>query len=200
MTTIAAALAGQPPGEGARLRRPIANAPDRAIGTPAASATSWQNALLASIRAAAALGPKTAIPAASSASATPAASGASGPMTTSSAATSRRGGDDRGDRRADRRPPGAARGARRRWRRCRAPRTTLFTPGSTLSRQAQGVLAAAAAHDEDARRHHEATATHAGIPCRRRIGRQARSIVWVRSGPTDTSTIGTPAWLSIAVT
>ena len=33
-----------------------------------------------------------------------------------------------------------------------------------------------------------------------RIGRQARSIVWVRSGPTETSTIGTPASSSSAVT
>ena len=48
-------------------------------------------------------------------------------------------------------------------------------------------------------RHHEATA-HATIPGRFRIGRQARSIVWVRSGPTDTSTIGTRAYSSIAVT
>ena len=33
-----------------------------------------------------------------------------------------------------------------------------------------------------------------------RIGRHARSIVWVRSGPTDTSTIGAPACSSSAVT
>ncbi len=60
-----------------------------AIRTPAASATSWQNALELSIRAAARVGPKTAIPASPSASAIPAASGASGPMTTSSAASAR---------------------------------------------------------------------------------------------------------------
>ena len=61
------------------------------------------------------------------------------------------------------------------------------------------VLAPAAADDEDPGRHDEATA-HATIPGRFRIGRQARSIVWVRSGPTDTSTIGTRAYSSIAVT
>ncbi len=38
------------------------------------------------------------------------------------------------------------------------------------------------------------------MPGRLRIGRQARSIVWVRSGPTDTSTIGTPACSSMALT
>ena len=61
------------------------------------------------------------------------------------------------------------------------------------------VLAPAAADDEDPGRHDQATA-HATIPGRLRIGRQARSIVWVRSGPTDTSTIGTRAYSSIAVT
>ncbi len=65
------------------------NVPARAIRTPAALAISWQNALLDSIRAAAADGPKTANPASRSASATPAASGASGPTTTSSAAQAR---------------------------------------------------------------------------------------------------------------
>ena len=39
-----------------------------------------------------------------------------------------------------------------------------------------------------------------GAAGRLRIGRQARSIVWVRSGPTETSTIGTPACASSAVT
>jgi hypothetical protein len=34
---------------------------------------------------------------------------------------------------------------------------------------------------------------HAPATTRWRIGRHARSIVWVRSGPTDTSTIGAPA-------
>ena len=64
----------------------------------------------------------------------------------------------------------------------------------------QGVFAAAAPDDEDAGRHHEAPGAHAGIPGRWRMGRQARSIVCVRSGPTDTSTIGTPACCSMAVT
>ncbi len=59
------------------------------MGTPAASATSWQKALLVSMRAAAALGPNTGIFEAVRASATPAASGASGPITTSSAAMAR---------------------------------------------------------------------------------------------------------------
>ena len=53
------------------------NTPQRAIGTPAAAAMSWQNALDDSIRAAARDGPKTANPASARASATPAASGAS---------------------------------------------------------------------------------------------------------------------------
>ena len=61
----------------------------------------------------------------------------------------------------------------------------------------QRVLAPAAPDDHDAGRHHEA---HAGSPARLRIGRHARSMVWVRSGPTDTRTIGTPAWLSMAET
>ena len=58
----------------------------------------------------------------------------------------------------------------------------------------EGVLAAAAADDEDPGRHDEARGAHdRAIPPRWRIGRQARSIVWVRSGPTETRTIGTPA-------
>ena len=64
----------------------------------------------------------------------------------------------------------------------------------------QGVLATTAAHDQDPGRHREAPGAHAGIPGRWRIGRHARSIVWVRSGPTDTSTTGTPAWASMADT
>ena len=51
--------------------------------------TSLANALLPSSRAAAADGPKQAMPAARTASATPATSGASGPTTTRSASTSR---------------------------------------------------------------------------------------------------------------
>ena len=67
---------------------------DRAVGTPAAAITSLANALLPSIRAAAADGPKQAIPAAVTASATPATSGASGPMTTRLAPSSLRQGGD----------------------------------------------------------------------------------------------------------
>ncbi len=61
----------------------------------------------------------------------------------------------------------------------------------------QRVLAPATPDDHDAGRHHEA---HAGRLTRLRIGRHARSIVCVRSGPTDTRTIGTPAWVSMAET
>ena len=60
----------------------------RAVGTPAAAITSLANAFEPSIRAAAALGPKQAIPAARTASAAPATSGTSGPITTRSARTS----------------------------------------------------------------------------------------------------------------
>ena len=56
-----------------------------AVGTPAAAMTSLAKAFEPSIRAAAALGPKQAIPAARTASATPATSGTSGPITTRSA-------------------------------------------------------------------------------------------------------------------
>src|SRR3954471_11627564 len=56
----------------------------------------------------------------------------------------------------------------------------------------KSMLSPPAADDEDS--HQTATAG------RWRIGRQARSIVWERSGPTDTSTIGTPASSSSAVT
>ena len=44
------------------------------------------------------------------------------------------------------------------------------------------------------------SAAYAGVGGRWRIGRQARSMVWVRSGPTETNTIGTPACSSSAVT
>ena len=47
---------------GPSIGSPALDARDRAIGTPAAAAISWQNALLVSIRAAAAVGPKTAMP------------------------------------------------------------------------------------------------------------------------------------------
>ena len=75
--------------ERARRRHAVSNARPSAIRTPAAAAISWQNALLDSMRAAAAVGPNDGDPAASSASATPAASGASGPMTASSTASRR---------------------------------------------------------------------------------------------------------------
>ena len=59
------------------------------------------------------------------------------------------------------------------------------------------MLAGAAPDDEDPGRHDQA---HADNPGRLRIGRHARSIVCVRSGPTDTRTIGTPACASMADT
>src|SRR4051794_3336907 len=58
---------------------------DRAVGTPAAPITSLANAFDPSSRAAAADGPKQAMPAARTASPAPATSGPSGPMTTRSA-------------------------------------------------------------------------------------------------------------------
>ena len=61
----------------------------RAVGTPAARMTSFANCFDPSIRAASALGPKTAMPPRRSRSATPATSGASGPTTTRSTSTSR---------------------------------------------------------------------------------------------------------------
>ncbi len=110
------------------------NVAARAIATPAASATSWQNAFELSMRAAAAEGPNTRIPASVSASATPAASGASGPTTTSSTARCRA-------------TSTIARGSSgstfaRRTRASRAiasdpgATTTSFTPGSAASFQA----------------------------------------------------------------
>ena len=80
-----------------------------------------------------------------------------------------------------------------------APRCDDDLVDARLGGQLPGerMLAPAAAHDEDPGRHDQA---HAGNPARLRIGRQARSMVWVRSGPTDRSTIGTPAWSSIADT
>ena len=125
----------------------------RAIRTPAASATSWQNAFDVSIRAAARVGPNTGIPAASSASATPAASGASGPTTTSSTASARASATTAGGSsgstaaHADprlRRDPGAprrddhlvdARLARRASRRARARARRRRRPGSGRGRQ-----------------------------------------------------------------
>ncbi len=60
-----------------------------AVGTPAASITSFEKAFEPSSRAHAALGPKAAIPAAPSASTSPSTSGASGPTTTRSTCSSR---------------------------------------------------------------------------------------------------------------
>ena len=60
-----------------------------AVGTPAASITSFANALEPSSRAAAASGPKQRTRSAASASASPATSGASGPTTTRSTPASR---------------------------------------------------------------------------------------------------------------
>ena len=65
------------------------------------------------------------------------------------------------------------------------------------------MLAPATAEDEDAGGHgerHAGSSAQAGVVGRWRIGRQARSIVCVRSGPTETNTIGTPACSSSAVT
>src|SRR5262249_37297260 len=68
-----------------------------------------------------------------------------------------------------------------------------------LAGQLPGVrmLAPAAAHDDDPGRRDE---RHAGRPTRWRIGRKARSIVCVRSAPTDSRTMGTRACSSIAET
>ena len=71
-------------------------------------------------------------------------------------------------------------------------------PGLGSELPGDGMLAAAATDDEDAGRHHRQA--HPGTTGWWRIGRQARSMVWVRSGPTDSSTIGTPACSSIALT
>ena len=167
----------------------------RAVLTPAAAATSWQNAFDVSSRAASRSGPNTAIPAARSASATPAPSGASGPTTTSSAACARASAvtavGSSGSTAAVRTcgspaiaaPPGATR--------------TSFTPGSRPSFQAMAC----------SRPPPPSTSTLVGmtrvmrsVVGRWRLGRHARSIVWVRSGPTETNTIGTPACSSSADT
>ncbi len=67
-----------------------------AVGTPAAAMTSLANAFEPSMRAAAADGPKHAMPASRTASATPATSGTSGPITTRSALPLARQRGDRG--------------------------------------------------------------------------------------------------------
>ena len=82
--------------------------------------------------------------------------------------------------------------------------STSFTPGSRPSFQASacsrppppttrmrvGITRVIGATSRD-------QAVAAG---RWRFGRHARSMVWVRSGPTETNTIGTPAWSSSADT
>ena len=93
----------------------------------------------------------------------------------------------------------------------RTARARAFAGGQAAEAQAfvrelpcQRVLTAAAAKHEHPGRHdqgHRDDRTgQAGFTGRWRIGRHARSMVWVRSGPTDTNTIGTPACSSSAVT
>ncbi len=143
-----------------------------------------------------------AIPAAASASDTPAPSGASGPTTTRSTAsacaspTTAGGSSGLTGVAADARLLADPRAAGRHE----------HLPDARLVRELPGerVLAAAPTEDEDAGRDGEGHAAsfdrQAGRVGRCRIGRQARSMVWVRSGPTETNTIGTPAWSSSAVT
>ena len=80
----------------------------------------------------------------------------------------------------------------------------LVHAGLAAQLPGERVLAAAAADDEDAGGHHEGHRGHisdqAVAAGRCRFGRHARSMVWVRSGPTETNTIGTPAWSSSADT
>ncbi len=118
----------------------------RAVGTPAAAITSFANALLPSSCAAAADGPKHAMPAARTASATPATSGASGPTTTNcapsscaSAATAAGIGGVHGVLLGDRGGARVARGADQRRH-----------GGIGGERQAQRVLAGTGTDDEDA--------------------------------------------------
>ncbi len=101
----------------------------RAVGMPAASQSSLVKALLPSSRAAAAVGPQQAMPAAASASASPATSGASGPGTTRSIA--RRG----------RSAPAPAMSWRRSARSRRAPVPGL--PGAANSLVSSGEAASA---------------------------------------------------------
>ena len=76
----------------------------------------------------------------------------------------------------------------------------LVDAGLATELPRQRVLASTAPDDQDAGRHDETCRTHAGTTWRWRTDRHARSMVWVRSGPTETSTIGTPAWSSSALT
>ena len=73
--------------------------------------------------------------------------------------------------------------------------TTSLTPGSPASFQAS---ACSRPPPPTIRTRVGIDEAHAGRLGRLRIGRHARSIVWVRSGPTETSTIGTPACASMA--
>ena len=171
-----------------------ANAPARAIGTPAAAATSWQNALLHSIRAAAARRPEDRDPGLDQRIGDPGGQRRLGADDDQLDGLAPRERDDR--RRIERIDARHASDTRLASDRI-TPRRHDDLVDARLAGQLPGkrMLAPATAHDQDAGRHHEA---HAGSPARLRIGRQARSIVWVRSGPTDTSTIGTPACASIA--
>ena len=148
-----------------------------------------------------ATGPNTAIPAPASTSATPAASGASGPD------------DDEVDRLAPARAAATAAGSsgstgtHRTRGSCAiagAPRRDDDLVDARLARQLPGerVLAPATADDEDPGGHGQGhrRGLRPATDGRRRVGRNARSMVWVRSGPTLTSTIGTFAWSSSAVT
>ena len=173
-----------------------AKARPRAIGTPAASAISRQNALELSIRAAAAAWSEDREP-------------GLGQAVRHAGREWRLGPDDdqlgrepagqRDDRRriewvdrgaADARLRGDPVGTRR--------DEDLVDAGLSGQLPGEGVLAAAATDDQDPGRLDELA--HAPASTRWRIGRHARSIVCVRSGPTDTSTIGAPACSSSAVT
>ena len=190
-------------GVGQRRGRVVgANARPRAIATPAASATSRQNAFDA-------LDPRRGRGRAEDGD-------PGGDERVGDAGRQRRlrPDDDELDRavaggRDDRR---AGRAGRRRRSATRGSAAIASRPGATTTSfdarlggelPGERVLAAAAADDEDPRRHdagHRRIAQRRDRRLRWRIGRQARSIVWVRSGPTETSTIGTPACSSSAVT
>jgi hypothetical protein len=113
-------------------RRPVVERAAPAIATPAASATSWQNAFDVSIRARPRR-PEHRDPGLGSASATPAASGASGPTTTSS---TRSRGPARRRPRSSGSTPRRARAARARSPSLPGATTTSLTPGSAASFQA----------------------------------------------------------------